>query len=119
VTRNGNSPIGSTAVEGRRRRARRSQVYREEQARIAPYEELARKLIKLRMERDLSQSQLAELIGTSHSAISRLESGQHAPNVETLRKLARAFDRDLVIGFPDVGSAKAREQELVVFAAVS
>jgi transcriptional regulator with XRE-family HTH domain len=33
--------------------------------------------------------------------ISRLESGQHRPNVETLQKLARAFDRQLVVGFVD------------------
>lgn len=45
--------------------------------------------LRLRMERDLTQQALARLLGTSVPTISRLESGQHRPNVETLQKLAR------------------------------
>ena len=40
-------------------------------------------------------------MGTSETAISRLESGQHKPSVETLQKLSRALGRKLVIGFED------------------
>jgi DNA-binding XRE family transcriptional regulator len=109
------SPIGSSAAEASARRARRSPEYREEQARLAPYEALARKLIGLRMDAGLTQQQVAEMVGTTYSAISRLESGQHAPNVETLRKLSTAFSKHLVIGFED-DVAAAAERELVVFA---
>jgi transcriptional regulator with XRE-family HTH domain len=38
---------------------------------------------------------------TSVPAISRLESGQHRPNVETLERLGEAFGERLVLGFED------------------
>jgi transcriptional regulator with XRE-family HTH domain len=66
-------------------------------------------VIRFRMDRALSQAQLAELVGTSHSAISRLESGAHRPNVETLQKLAHAFKRQLVIGFVDLADDASGE----------
>ncbi len=40
-------------------------------------------------------------MGTSVSAISRLESGQHRPNIETLEKLGQAFGEQFVLGFED------------------
>lgn len=67
--------------------------------RLLPYERIARQVIGLRMEMDISQEELARRVGTSASAIARLESGHHRPSVETLRRVARALDRDLVIGF--------------------
>jgi len=51
------------------------------------------------MAQGLSQQALAERVGTTKSAISRLESGQHAPNVATLQKIATAFGNYLVISF--------------------
>src|SRR3954454_5027104 len=101
------SAIGRTAQEGARRRARRSAAYRAEQERLRPYEEIARQIIRLRMDHDLSQEQLAARVKTTKTAISRLESGRHAPTVETLRKVAAAFNGHLLIGF-DVPSAKGR-----------
>ena len=62
----------------------------------------------------LTQAQLAERIGTSHSAISRIESGQHTATPETLRKLAAALDMRLVIGF-EHGPKKNPERDLIVF----
>lgn len=41
-------------------------------------------------------------MGTSHSAISRIEGGQHATTVETLRRLADALETHLVVGFADI-----------------
>jgi len=40
-------------------------------------------------------------MGTSHSAISRIESGQHPTTVQTLRRLADALETHLVVGFAD------------------
>ena len=54
----------------------------------------------------LSQKELAARMGTSHSAISRIESGQHATTVETLRRLATALDTRLVVGFSDQGESE-------------
>jgi ribosome-binding protein aMBF1 (putative translation factor) len=92
------SPIGRGAADSSRRRAQRSPGYQAEQARLAPYEDVARIIIRLRMDNDLTQEALAERVGTSKAAISRLESGRHAPTAETLRKVARAFGGHLVIG---------------------
>lgn len=94
------SPIGEHHANRRRRRLQ-DPAYLEAAQEVAGYEALARMVIRFRMDRELSQTQLAKLVGTSNSAISRLESGAHRPNVETLQKLAHAFERQLVIGFVD------------------
>jgi ribosome-binding protein aMBF1 (putative translation factor) len=95
------SPIGSTSGTAKRRRAAQSTEYRAEHDRLAPYEVLARMIIARRLRYGLTQDQLAERMGTSVSAISRLESGQHRPNVETLEKLGHAFGEQFVLGFED------------------
>ncbi len=56
------TPIGESVGEARRRRARRSAAYRAEQARLAPYEEIARMVMKHRMELGLTQKELAERV---------------------------------------------------------
>lgn len=95
------SPIGTTHRAGSRARAQRSSVYREELQRLAPYEGLARIVIARRQALGLTQQELAERVGTSHSVISRIESGQQPTSVTTLRRLAAAFETHLVIGFSD------------------
>jgi ribosome-binding protein aMBF1 (putative translation factor) len=97
-----------TGGRTKRRRAARSSGYRSELERLAPYESLARMVIARRIRYGLTQEQLAARMGTSVSAISRLESGQHRPNVETLERLGLAFGERLVFGFED----KAGEREL-------
>jgi ribosome-binding protein aMBF1 (putative translation factor) len=105
----GASPIGTTHRAGSRRRAERSSVYREELQRLAPYEGLARIVIARRQVLGLTQRELAERVGTSHSVISRIESGQHPASVTTLRRLAVAFETHLVIGFSDEPDAVAND----------
>lgn len=95
------SPIGSSSGEARRRRTTRSAQYRSEAARLAPYEGLARMVIARRIRYGLTQRQLAARMGTSVPAISRIESGQHRPNLETLEKLGQAFGERFVFGFED------------------
>lgn len=106
------SPVGSTTQEARRRRARASAAYRAEQARLAPFEELARLVIKHRAALRLSQEELADRMGTSHSAISRLESGRHKTSVETLQRVAEALGLRLILGF-ESGPREAPRRELV------
>ena len=110
------SPIGQSAAAAARRRARESAEYRTEQDRLAPYEEMARLIIRLRMDQGLTQKELAERVGTSSTAISRLESGQHAPTAETLRKIAHAFGGHLVIGLemPGRGGSKNPQRTLAL-----
>lgn len=66
---------------------------------LAPIYEIQEELIKLRNEKGLNQKQLAELIGTKQSAISRLESGNYNPSIQLLTKLAEAFNKELHIVF--------------------
>ena len=60
--------------------------------------ELASQLLKARTRAGLTQDAVAERMGTTKSAISRLEgSGKHAPSLTTLRKYARAVGCDLQV----------------------
>ncbi len=106
------SPVGSSHRAGSRQRAQQSAAYRQELRRLAPYEGLARIVIARRQSLGLTQQQLAERVGTSHSVISRIESGQHPTSVTTLRRLASAFETHLVVGFRDEPGSVA-DQELV------
>ena len=105
-------PIGQPAQEARRQRARNSE-YQAEAARLAPYEALARLVIKHRLERNLTQKELADRMGTSHSAISRIESGQHPASLQTMKRLAEALGARLVVGFESDTAASAATRELV------
>jgi transcriptional regulator with XRE-family HTH domain len=54
-----------------------------------------------RKERGLSQAELAKLVGTTQSAIARLESGGRPPRIDTLLRIANALDADLHIELLD------------------
>ena len=45
----------------------------------------------------LSQKELAELTGTTQSAIARLESGGRPPRIDTLLRIAEALDCELIV----------------------
>jgi DNA-binding XRE family transcriptional regulator len=107
------SPIGKTTEEGSRRRAAASAEYRAELERLHEFEQIARLVIRLRLDYGLTQQELAERVGTSHSAISRIEGGRHKTSVETLQRIARAFDNRLVIGFEGKGPSGELRRELV------
>ena len=50
-----------------------------------------------RREWNLSQRQLADLCGTTQSAIARVERGLRPPRIDTLLRIARALDCELVV----------------------
>ena len=54
-------------------------------------------VIQRRLEKGLSQKQLAEKIGTKQSAIARLEGGNTNPSVAFLEKVAKALGGKLQI----------------------
>jgi ribosome-binding protein aMBF1 (putative translation factor) len=58
---------------------------------------IAEQVATRRVERGLSQQQLAELCGTTQSAIARLESGGRPPRIDTLLGIAAALDCELVV----------------------
>jgi predicted transcriptional regulator len=64
-------------------------VRREYEA-LAPEFEISAELLRARLRAGLSQAELAERMGTSQSAIARLESGQTLPSTKTLLRFAQA-----------------------------
>lgn len=61
------------------------------------FAQVADQVADQRQHRDLSQRQLAELTGTTQSAIARLERGGRPPRIDTLLKIAEALDCQLVV----------------------
>jgi predicted transcriptional regulator len=57
---------------------------------LAPAFEIAAELLRARKRTGLSQAELAERMGTSQSAIARLESGETLPSTKTLLRYAEA-----------------------------
>jgi len=55
-------------------------------------------IITTRMEKNLTQKDLAKLVGTKQSNISRLESGNYNPSLGFLQKIASAMGKRLEIG---------------------
>lgn len=66
---------------------------------LSPIYELKREIIRLRIEKGLSQKELATLMGTKQSAISRLENGTYNPSVEFLNRIAHTLGKELHISF--------------------
>lgn len=60
--------------------------------------QLASQMLKARSRAGLTQDAVAEIMGTTKSAISRLEAaGKHAPSISTLRRYAEAVGCDLQV----------------------
>ena len=68
---------------------------------------IAEQVTEQRKARGLSQKELAELTGTTQSAIARLESGGRPPRIDTLLRIAEALDCDLSVDLKP-RSAKSR-----------
>lgn len=96
------SPAGTSVADDMQRRAEHNPAFRAERDRLAEYAEVAAQIILYRTRNGLSQQELARRVGTSHSAISRLESGQHRTSVETLRRVANALNLRLRISLEPV-----------------
>lgn len=66
---------------------------------LGPEYQLANQLLKARSRAGLTQDAVAERMGTTKSAISRLESAnkKHAPSVATLQRYAQAVGCELQV----------------------
>ena len=61
--------------------------------------EMSLAIIKLREKKKISQAKLAEKIGLKQSAVGRIEAGKQNLTIETLQKIAFAFNKELVVDF--------------------
>jgi predicted transcriptional regulator len=73
--------------------------FREEYAQADADYRLIEEMIRVRMEAKLTQSELALKIGTTQSAVARLEGGKVSPSVSTLRRYAEATGHQLKVSF--------------------
>jgi ribosome-binding protein aMBF1 (putative translation factor) len=109
------SPIGQSITEVIEEDEARDPAYAAERARTRHLREFAKLVLIRRTELGLNQEALAKRMGTSHSVISRLESGRHSFSIATMERVARALDMKLVFGF-EVETADSAEprRDLVV-----
>ena len=61
------------------------------------FADIADKVAARRLDMNLSQRELAELCGTTQSAIARLERGGRPPRIDTLLRIAEALECELVV----------------------
>jgi predicted transcriptional regulator len=61
------------------------------------FADIADKVAARRLDKNLSQRELAELCGTTQSAIARLERGGRPPRIDTLLRIAEALECELVV----------------------
>jgi ribosome-binding protein aMBF1 (putative translation factor) len=65
------------------------------------FAQIADQVAGRRLEKGLSQKDLAERCGTTQSAIARLETGGRPPRIDTLLRIANALDCDLSVELRD------------------
>lgn len=81
-----------------REREASDEAFRASRAGHKPRYEYTRKLIEARLARKLTQEELARALGTTQSAVARLESGKFLPRTDTLRRLADVLGVEILIG---------------------
>lgn len=74
-------------------------AFRHEWERLAPARMVAAKLIEYRHDHDLSQRDLARLIGVKQPQITRWESGESLPKPENLVRLAGTLNIEFVFSY--------------------
>ncbi len=69
--------------------------FKAEYDRLEPEYMLAEALIQARIERKITQTELAHEVGISQVMIARLESGSSNPTLSTISRVARALGKEL------------------------
>ena len=95
------SSIGQSVTQGATKRAAASRAYRQERDRTRSWARIAKLVIQRRTVLGITQQQLADRAGTSHSAISRLEAGRQATHLDTLHRVFDALGATLLLGYEE------------------
>jgi ribosome-binding protein aMBF1 (putative translation factor) len=64
------------------------------------------------VELDLTEQEVAERAGTSHSFISKLERGEHIPTIPVLKRILAVLDEELLIGIERRTGGAEPEREI-------
>lgn len=91
-------------------KAMRRKGFRDAYDKLSDQYSLVRELLAARVRAGLTQQQVADSMGTTKSAVSRLEAvGKHSPSVSTLKRYAEAVGCEVEIRLaPRSASASAR-----------
>ena len=93
------------------RKARKSEAFSKEYEELELRYALIGELLHARQHVGLTQEAVAKKIGTTKSAISRLESvSKHAPSIATLKKYANAVGCDLIIKLEPKSNAETVQE---------
>lgn len=112
------SPLGETAVRAAETRAQRNEAYREARGEYAAIKELRKRnwiaahIRERRYELDLTQKDVADQAGTSHSFISKVEGGGHMPTIPVLKRILAVLDEELLIGIERRAPGEEPEREV-------
>jgi DNA-binding XRE family transcriptional regulator len=119
VRENGRAkPVGKTAADAAHDRGRRSEAYREARKEYAEIRELRQRnwiaahIRERRYELDLTQKEVADQAGTSHSFISKVEGGDHIPTIPVLQRILAVLDEELLIGIERQVADEEPEREV-------
>jgi DNA-binding XRE family transcriptional regulator len=97
-------PKGRAAAAAAHGRGQRSGAYRQARDEYAAIRELRKRnwiaahIRERRFELELTQKEVAEQAGTSHSFISKVEGGDHIPTIPVLKRILAVLDEELLIG---------------------
>jgi ribosome-binding protein aMBF1 (putative translation factor) len=98
------SPKGRATAAAAHGRSQRDKAYREARDEYAAIRELRKRnwiaahIRERRYELDLTQKEVADQASTSHSFISKVESGDHIPTIPVLKRILAVLDEELLIG---------------------
>lgn len=100
----GISPKGRPTAAAAHDRGLRTEEYRQARDEYAAIRELRKRnwiaahIRERRYELELTQREVAERAGTSHSFISKVETGGHIPTIPVLKRILAVLDEELLIG---------------------
>ncbi len=77
----------------------KDEEFRKEYESLEAEFQLIREIIAARKDKNITQKELSDLTGITQGDISKIENGNANPSLKTLKKLAAAFDKKLVISF--------------------
>ena len=87
-----------TKLKDLKKRFMEDAEFREEYARVDEEYALVEELVRARTAAKLTQAEVARRLGTTQSAIARLEGGRVSPSFATLRRYAEATGTRLSVG---------------------
>lgn len=71
--------------------------FKDEYERLKPRYDIISQLIEARAEKNITQGDLAQMVGTQKSNISRLESGTYNPSLDFLIKVAKCLGKEIKV----------------------